>query len=89
MFGLLDQRQNGKRYFRGMILRNARCIFPDGIHDGLELLVYGGKIVEECEAKQLSAAKHPYTRALLQAVPALDRPKPELAVMTRDPDWIK
>ncbi len=29
-----------------MILRNARCIFPDGIRDGLELVVEAGKIAE-------------------------------------------
>lgn len=29
-----------------MILTNARCIFPDGIRDGLELVVRDGKIVE-------------------------------------------
>src|SRR2546428_6153747 len=29
-----------------MILRNARCIFPDGIRDGLELVVAKGKIAE-------------------------------------------
>jgi N-acetylglucosamine-6-phosphate deacetylase len=30
----------------GMILQNARCIFPDGIHDGFELVVQDGKIAE-------------------------------------------
>jgi N-acetylglucosamine-6-phosphate deacetylase len=29
-----------------MILRNGRCIFPDGIRDGLELVVRDGKIAE-------------------------------------------
>src|ERR1022692_1127878 len=29
-----------------MIFRNARLIFPDGIRDGLELVVSDGKIVE-------------------------------------------
>src|ERR1017187_5215170 len=29
-----------------MIFRNARLIFPDGIRDGLELVVRDGKIVE-------------------------------------------
>ena len=28
----------------GIIFRNARLIFPDGVHDGLELQVRGGKI---------------------------------------------
>jgi N-acetylglucosamine-6-phosphate deacetylase len=29
-----------------MILTNARCIFPDGIRDGLEVVVHDGKIAE-------------------------------------------
>jgi N-acetylglucosamine-6-phosphate deacetylase len=29
-----------------MILTNARCIFPDGIRAGLEVVVQGGKIAE-------------------------------------------
>jgi N-acetylglucosamine-6-phosphate deacetylase len=29
-----------------MIFRNARCIFPDGIRDGLEVVARGGKIAE-------------------------------------------
>lgn len=29
-----------------MILTNARCIFPDGIRDGLEVVVQGGKIAD-------------------------------------------
>jgi N-acetylglucosamine-6-phosphate deacetylase len=29
-----------------MIFRNARCVFPDGIRDGLEVMVLNGKIAE-------------------------------------------
>src|SRR5438105_15102162 len=49
------------------------------------LIMYGGRIVEECKASELNAAKHPYTRALIRAVPLLDRPQAELTVVTRDP----
>jgi peptide/nickel transport system ATP-binding protein len=52
------------------------------------LIMYGGRIMEECEARNLHKAKHPYTRALLAAAPSLDDPKAELATMTRDPEWL-
>jgi peptide/nickel transport system ATP-binding protein len=52
------------------------------------LVMYGGKIVEECKASELSRAKHPYTRALIQAAPSLDKPKAELSVVVRDPEWL-
>jgi N-acetylglucosamine-6-phosphate deacetylase len=35
-----------------MIFTNARLIFPDGIRDGLEVIVKKGKIVEICEQTQ-------------------------------------
>jgi peptide/nickel transport system ATP-binding protein len=52
------------------------------------LIMYGGKIVEECEAHNLHKAKHPYTRALIAAAPSLDDVKPELATVIRDPAWL-
>ncbi len=52
------------------------------------LVMYGGKIVEECKANEMNKARHPYTRALLQAAPSLDRPKAELSVVVRDPAWL-
>jgi peptide/nickel transport system ATP-binding protein len=52
------------------------------------LVMYGGKIVEECKANELHKAKHPYTQALLKAVPALDHAVPELSVVHRDPAWL-
>ena len=52
------------------------------------LVMYGGKIVEECKASELNAAKHPYTRALIKSAPSLDRPLAELTVVTRDPEWL-
>ena len=44
------------------------------------LVMYGGRIVEECDAKALHAAKHPYTRALVAAAPDLDRPAAQLSI---------
>lgn len=52
------------------------------------LVMYGGRIVEECKASELNAAKHPYTRALIKSAPSLDRPQTELMVVTRDPEWL-
>ncbi len=52
------------------------------------LVMYGGKIVEECKANALHLAKHPYTQALLRAVPSVDRPVTDLSVVTRDPAWL-
>ena len=52
------------------------------------LVMYGGRIVENCKASELNNASHPYTRALIQAAPSLDRPKAELSVVVRDPEWL-
>jgi peptide/nickel transport system ATP-binding protein len=52
------------------------------------LVMYGGRVVEECDAHALQDAKHPYTRALVAAAPDLDHPRAELSVVTRDPAWL-
>lgn len=53
------------------------------------LIMYGGRIVEECMARDLTNAQHPYTRALVAATPSLDIRRAELATVTRDPEWLK
>ena len=53
------------------------------------LVMYGGRIVEELRASELHSAKHPYTRALVNAAPSLDHPVKELATVTRDPAWLR
>jgi peptide/nickel transport system ATP-binding protein len=53
------------------------------------LIMYAGKIVEECRARDLHAARHPYTRALIAAAPSLDEPRAELATVARDQEWLK
>ena len=53
------------------------------------LIMYGGRIVEECAARDLTNARHPYTRALVAAAPSLDVERSELATVTRDPEWLK
>ena len=52
------------------------------------LIMYGGRILEQCAAKDLANATHPYTRALVAATPSLDHPKTELATLVRDPAWL-
>ena len=40
----MDFRRAKRNHHTGMILRDARCIFPDGIRDGLDVVVRDGKI---------------------------------------------
>ena len=51
------------------------------------LVMYAGRIVESLPAAELSRAKHPYTRGLLESLPRLDAPRERLAVLERDPAW--
>lgn len=51
------------------------------------LIMYGGRIVETCQADKLHEAKHPYTRGLLNSLPRLDKPQDRLDVLVRDPAW--
>ncbi|HVY50737.1 MAG TPA: ABC transporter ATP-binding protein [Devosia sp.] len=53
------------------------------------LIMYAGRIVEQCAARDLQNARHPYTRALVAATPSLDSPRTELATVTRDPAWLQ
>jgi peptide/nickel transport system ATP-binding protein len=52
------------------------------------LVMYAGRVVESIAAAELGNARHPYTRALLAAVPDLDRPRAVLPVLQRDPRWL-
>jgi len=51
------------------------------------LIMYGGRVVEVCDADKLHEAKHPYTRGLLNSLPQLDKPREKLEVLKRDPAW--
>jgi peptide/nickel transport system ATP-binding protein len=51
------------------------------------LIMYAGRIVETCRARDLAAARHPYTQGLLRSLPRIDQPVVELAVLERDPAW--
>ncbi|WP_317993561.1 ABC transporter ATP-binding protein [Bartonella gliris] len=52
------------------------------------LVMYAGRILEELPARDLSRARHPYTKALLDSLPRLDKPVDVLAVPERNPDWL-
>ncbi|WP_112874434.1 ABC transporter ATP-binding protein [Paracoccus endophyticus] len=51
------------------------------------LIMYAGRVVEELPARDLHAARHPYTRGLLDSLPRLDAPVDRLAVLERQDDW--
>jgi peptide/nickel transport system ATP-binding protein len=52
------------------------------------LVMYAGQILEDLPARELRNAQHPYTRALLDSLPRLDRKVEMLATVTRDPEWL-
>jgi peptide/nickel transport system ATP-binding protein len=51
------------------------------------LVMYAGRLVEVCDARDLHAAKHPYTRGLLECLPSVDVRREVLSVLERDPAW--
>ena len=52
------------------------------------LIMYDGRVVEECTAAELEQAQHPYTRGLVNCLPRLDGGQDELPVLKRDPSWL-
>ena len=52
------------------------------------LIMYAGRIVEECAASELQNAQHPYTRGLLASLPRIGSRHQKLAVLNRDPAWL-
>jgi len=52
------------------------------------LIMYGGRVVEQCMAVDLDQAQHPYTRGLLNCLPRLDGGHEDLPVLKRDPSWL-
>ena len=51
-------------------------------------VMYAGQVVETLQAADLARAEHPYTRGLLECMPALSHPKSRLPTMVRDPAWL-
>ncbi len=52
------------------------------------LIMYAGRIVEECAAGALGRARHPYTRGLLASLPRMGDGGARLPVLSRDPAWL-
>lgn len=52
------------------------------------VVMYAGRVVETCAARDLVHAQHPYTRGLLAANPPLINPPDELPVLKRDAAWL-
>jgi peptide/nickel transport system ATP-binding protein len=51
------------------------------------LIMYAGRIVEQCKAAELARAHHPYTQGLLASLPRIGSRGRRLAVLSRDPAW--
>ena len=51
------------------------------------LVMYAGRIVEECRADALQQAQHPYTQGLLACLPRIAGPHGPLPTLKRDPSW--
>jgi peptide/nickel transport system ATP-binding protein len=52
------------------------------------LIMYAGRIVEQCAASELARARHPYTQGLLASLPRVGTRGRRLAVLSRDPAWL-
>lgn len=52
------------------------------------LVMYDGRVVEQCTAADLDQAQHPYTQGLVNCLPRLDGSHEELPVLKRDPAWL-
>lgn len=53
------------------------------------VIMYAGRVMEICDAKNLAAAQHPYTRGLLGCLPKIDGDGRDLPVLRRDPAWLE
>ncbi len=53
------------------------------------IVMYAGRIVETLEAKNLHAAKHPYTQGLLACLPSIDGSLDPLPVLNREASWLE
>jgi peptide/nickel transport system ATP-binding protein len=51
------------------------------------LIMYGGRVMEVRDARDLDNARHPYTRGLLSCLPQVGDAR-DLPVLVRDPAWL-
>ncbi|MBL4906196.1 MAG: ABC transporter ATP-binding protein [Sneathiella sp.] len=52
------------------------------------LIMYGGRIIETCDAANLHQATHPYTKGLLNSLPSIEHPQERLQTLNRNPAWL-
>jgi peptide/nickel transport system ATP-binding protein len=85
VLAIIDQLISGRGMGLIFISHNLNLVasFCDRI-----LIMYGGRIVETCNAGALHEARHPYTRGLLAAMPRIADGNRRLPVMVRDPAWL-
>ncbi len=72
-----------KRNGMGLILISHDLNLVSSYCDRI-LVMRRGEVVEECAAGELTNARHPYTQALIAAIPRIDETREELPVMARD-----
>ena len=53
------------------------------------VIMYAGRVMEEIAARDLHAARHPYTRGLLASLPRIDEKHEWLETLKRDPAWLE
>ena len=53
------------------------------------LVMYAGRVVEEVDAGSLGAARHPYTRGLVECLPRLGEDRHPLPTLERQPEWAR
>ena len=53
------------------------------------IIMYGGQVMEVCDAAELHNATHPYTRGLLSCMPSIDCKQKVLPVLQRQEAWLK
>jgi len=52
------------------------------------IIMYGGRIMDICEAKKLHQSTHPYTKGLLNCLPKIKEDNEYLPILERDDAWL-
>ena len=52
------------------------------------LIMYGGRVMETLDARDLGRSCHGYTRGLMRCLPGIDKQAETLPVLERDPAWL-
>jgi peptide/nickel transport system ATP-binding protein len=52
------------------------------------IILYGGRIMEVCDAKDLHRSRHPYTRGLMNCLPKITGSADLLPTLNRDDAWL-